>query len=96
MAVLQKTEKGVPVSSKAVETLQEEGLLTGRGYEAANKMMEERESLSIMLPVMENEEVLDAIKEGADEYLYGNMQRKTCAEMIYREIYEILENDQEM
>lgn len=91
MALLQKTEKGVPASHAALETLEQTGELEGYGYEANVKMVAERDKMNIMLPIMENEELLDAFKSGADEYLYGKVSREDCAKDIYQRMKSLVE-----
>ena len=89
MALEQGTEKGVPVSKAAVETLKEHDMLQGFEYMAYEKMMEERQDMHLMVPAMENESVIDAFKEGADEYLYGKQDRAASAKAICAKIREI-------
>lgn len=91
MAVLQGTEKGVPVSKSAVEALQEKNSLSGYGYDANLKMLEERELMEIMVPAMEIEGAADALKKGADEYIYGKASLEDCAENILVTMSEILQ-----
>ncbi len=91
MAVLQGTEKGVPVSKSAVEALQEKNMLTGYGYDANQKMLEDRDLMEIMVPVMENEGLVDALKKGADEYLFGKASLEECSEAILTAMTEIIQ-----
>lgn len=90
MAEQQKTEKGVPVSRTAVNYLEENGYLDSRESEASQKMMQERDRMSIMIPVMENEDVIDAFKSGADEYIYNQVSREEAAQMIYKDMVSII------
>lgn len=91
MAMQQNTEKGIPVSDKAFSTLEKEGLLTGYCAAANDKMMSERDSMAIMLPVMENETVINAFKNGADNYLYDKADLHETAESIVSEMNEIID-----
>ena len=83
MAMLQKTEKGVPISHNAYETLKNADALDTYQTDASNKMMENRDCMSVMLPVMENEALINAFKEGADEYIYGKKTLDESTEAIY-------------
>jgi oligogalacturonide transport system substrate-binding protein len=90
MADYQKTEKGVPVSKSALQELSSDGLLVGYSYEANQKMLDAQDSMGIMIPVMENEDVIDAFKEGADEYLYGRVSLNESAENIWQKISQLI------
>ena len=89
MAKLQKTEKGVPVSAAAVAALNEEGLSESNDYKAIQEMNAHQDELSLIIPNMENESIIDAFKSGADEYLYDKKNAPECAESIYTNIREI-------
>ena len=86
MARLQGTEKGIPVSKNAVTTLQKENAI--QSYEAAgnDKMIKERKYMSVLQPVMENDDVLNIFKKNADEYIYGVKDINTVAKKLYREM----------
>lgn len=86
MAALQKTEKGVPVSKTALDELEQKGYLDSYEYEASQKMIAERDKMNIMLPVMENETILDIFKKDSDSYLYDKMELMECAEMMCEDI----------
>ncbi len=79
MAKLQKTEKGVPVSDAAVTALNEEGLSETNEYKATQEMNEHQEDMNLIIPMMEKENVIDAFKSGADEYLYDKADSATTA-----------------
>jgi oligogalacturonide transport system substrate-binding protein len=91
MADYQQTEKGVPVSSMAVQELESKGLLDGYGYEANRKMLENENAMGIMIPIMENEDIIEAFKQDADEYLYEQMSLEECAQRIYTDLQQIIE-----
>lgn len=93
MAKQQKTEKGVPVSKSAVNYLEENGYMGSRESEASGKMIQERDGMSIMIPVMENEDVIDAFKSGADEYIYDQVSREDAARMIYEDMVSIIKGE---
>jgi oligogalacturonide transport system substrate-binding protein len=91
MADLQKTEKGVPVSQSALAELKEQNLLDGYGYQAAEKMTENKETMELMIPIMENEDILSTFKSESYEYIYGKASLDECANDIYEGINSIIE-----
>lgn len=93
MAELQKTEKGIPVSKSAVAKLESEDALGEYEYSANLKMLEESDIMNVMIPVMEQDEVLDAFKQEADEYIYDKTDVSTCAENICNSINEVIASD---
>lgn len=82
MAVLQGTEKGIPVSSHALSAVREAGLLEGYSVEANDQMTDAGEALKTMVPAMEDETVIDAFKTGADTYLYDKADVSEAAGTI--------------
>lgn len=91
MVKLQQTEKGVPVSKKAIEILNEEGLSETNEYKAIEEMNEHQENLQLIIPNIENESIIDAFKQGADEYIFDKATAEECADVICVEINEIIE-----
>lgn len=90
MALMQGTEKGVPVSKKAVAILETEGKLEGYGYEAYVNMQKHRDELNIMIPIMESEDIMDAFKNNADEYIYDVSTREETITKIYDDINAVI------
>ncbi|MBE5924818.1 MAG: carbohydrate ABC transporter substrate-binding protein [Lachnospiraceae bacterium] len=86
MARLQQTEKGVPVSNSAVEALKQDGLAESTEYIAIQEMKEHNYEMSLIIPNMENEKIIDAFKSGADEYIFDKMGVEECASNIRRAI----------
>lgn len=86
MVMLQGTEKGVPVSKKAVSILESAGLIEGYGYDAYNQMQLSKSDMSSMIPNMENEGIIDAFKLDADAYIYGVSDREETLTNIYSDI----------
>ena len=86
MAVLQYTEKGVPVSKSALSALEKEGMFESTEYAATEEMNELSSDMYLMIPNMENGDVIDAFKRGADEYLFDRADEKECASHILQEI----------
>lgn len=94
MANLQQTEKGIPVSAAALKTLETSDLLSGHSQEANQKMLDERDSINVFLPIMENEAIIDAFKSNADSYLYDKESLEDTAKTIVKEMRKIC-NSQE-
>lgn len=84
MAVIQGTEKGIPISDAAYQVLEEEEMINGYEQSANDYMQECQEEMKIMMPVLENENVLDAFKEEADYYLYDKKSLEQVAEDIVK------------
>jgi oligogalacturonide transport system substrate-binding protein len=88
MAELQKTEKGIPISDTAQQYLVDNNLLDGLVYEANNQMSDNQEKMSVMAPVLEQENVYISFKDDATYYLYGKKSLDEVTEMIYNDFYE--------
>lgn len=82
MAVLQGTEKGIPVSKYALEAIEKEGLLTGYSVDANNQMIEAGDDLQVMIPVLENEDIIDLFKTNSDDYIYNILTLEEVADNI--------------
>ncbi|MBO6113815.1 MAG: hypothetical protein J6P57_02040, partial [Lachnospiraceae bacterium] len=90
MVKLQQTEKGVPVSKKAVEILNEDGLSATNEYKAIEEIKEYQEELQLIIPNIENESIIDTFKSGADEYIFDKATAGECADTICDEINDII------
>ena len=84
MALSQGTEKGIPISDAAYQVLEEEEMINGYENSANNNMQESQNEMKLMMPVLENENVLDAFKEEADYYLYNKKSLEQVAEAIVK------------
>ena len=84
MALNQGTEKGVPISEAAYQVLEEEEMINGYENSANNNMQESQNEMKLMMPVLENENVLDTFKEEADYYLYNKKSLEQVAETIVK------------
>jgi oligogalacturonide transport system substrate-binding protein len=89
MILLQGTEKGVPVNRNARTILKEEGKLRGFEYKANVSMMNNRERMGVMIPLMENATVVDTFKKMGDEYIFGRMSLSDCADQILETVHEV-------
>ena len=79
MAQLQGTEKGVPVSKTALQTLQDHDMLDTYEAMASAQIDRNKTKLSAMIPALENSSTISAFKNEADKYLYGKEDLDTCA-----------------
>lgn len=89
MVSLAGTEKGVPVSSKAVEVLSENGLSETNEYIATEEINKRADEINIIIPNIEKEAIIEAFKQNADEYLYDRMDADECAGLIYDSIMAV-------
>ncbi len=88
MAKLQKTEKGIPISKTARETLEQEGDLNNIDYVAAEQMFKYGDKLKLMDPILEKEDVFLNFFNGAAYYIYDEKPLDETAEEIYNKIYK--------
>ncbi|MBR6401334.1 MAG: carbohydrate ABC transporter substrate-binding protein [Firmicutes bacterium] len=87
MAMLQKTEKGIPISKSALKVLQENGQLDNIDYVATEAMFNYRDKLKMMQPILKKESTFLTFFEGAQYYLYKQQTLDEAAENIYNNIY---------
>lgn len=90
MAKLQGTEKGVPVSAAARKYLKDTGDMDSMQAKADEKMRDHSSEMKVMIPSMENEDIINAFKVEADKYLYGREDLSTCASAIVSQINSII------
>ena len=88
MARLQGTEKGVPISERALDALKSSRQLDSLEYAAAQQILEMQEENEIMIPQLEAATVMDAFKDTADKYLYGKESLEACAAEIHAQLQE--------
>ena len=81
-ALMQGTEKGVPVSRSAYAALEANGKLEGYETDATNQMHDHQGELKAMVPIMEDSDVLAAFSDAAKLYLYGKADLSTCAGQV--------------
>lgn len=85
-ALLTGTEKGVPISERAIKTLSDNGKLGTYEYIAYQDMENNIDRMSILYPSMENNGAIDALKKGADEYLFDKMSLEEASERIVNDV----------
>lgn len=82
MALLQQTEKGIPISDAARRTLEENQLMEGYEKQADDVREAFSDQLELLAPVLENEDVYQAFKDNADYYIYGKLSEEEVIEKI--------------
>lgn len=87
MALLQKTEKGVPISKNAKEVLVSENILEGLTYDANENITKYSDKLSKMETILESDNVYGVFKNEADYYLYDRNTLDEVAESLYNKFY---------
>ena len=90
MAVLQGMDKGVPLSDSAYKALSDNMMLTGYAFEADKKMTDNRDIMRVMIPNMEDADIIDAFVGYAKQYASGNITKEESASAIVSEINEII------
>ena len=81
--VLQGTERGIPVSVTALQTLTDNDMLSGVEYDAGKVMRDNMGSMVLINPMLENSDVQDAFKTYADMYLYGELSLDEAAASLH-------------
>ena len=91
MAILQMSEKGVPVSKSAREAI-ENVPDSELEYEfmASSYMNDHIDELSVIKPIMENDEIISTFKECGDAYIYDKMTLDECSEKLYAVIKDVV------
>ena len=88
MARLQGTEKGVPISERALDALKSSRQLDSLEYAASQEIMEMQDQNEVMIPQLEAATVMDTFKNTADKYLYGKESLEACAAEIHARLQE--------
>ncbi|MCR4689043.1 MAG: ABC transporter substrate-binding protein [Saccharofermentans sp.] len=82
-AVLQGTEKGIPVSAAARQALLEDGQLAGIEYMAGEFISDNLDHMSLINPMLENSEFQDIFKSISDKYIYNEVSLEEAAEELH-------------
>ena len=88
MAILQGTEKGVPLSKSAQEVLASRDMLSDI-QSVATKRMQEDKSIGIMDPFLENDDLRSAFFAAGDEVAYNNANAYDKGRELYEKIMQI-------
>ncbi len=78
-ALLQKNEKGVPVSNKSLTALMEHNEFESLQYSALMKIRFHNDSINPMLPIMENSAAIDSFVKTALEVIHGGQEKSEAA-----------------
>ena len=85
-ALLQGTEKGVPVSSSARQALYDNGLLAGIEYQAGEFITDNIAHMNLINPMLENADFQDIFKSVSDRYIYDEATLEEAASDLQREL----------
>ena len=88
MAVLQGIEKGIPLSSKAKDTLAKNDKLEGLQYEAS-LVMDNNKLIKHMDPILENTDIIDAYIEACDLVIYDKATLDEAADQLSKKYKEL-------
>lgn len=91
-ALLQGTEKGIPVSESARQALVEAGLLEGIEYEAGEFITDNLSNMSLINPMLENADFIDLFKTYSDQYIYDEATLEQAASDLQRELMNFSAN----
>ncbi|MCC6093745.1 MAG: ABC transporter substrate-binding protein [Eubacterium sp.] len=86
MAKLQGTEKGVPVSKAALKTLENNHMLDDFDARAGEQLNQNKEKLGVMVPALEDADVISTFKNETDKYIYDQEDLDTCASQLVEEL----------
>lgn len=90
-AILQGTEKGIPLSGKARQYLDESGMLEGIQYEAYQMMDAHKDTISIVSPYFENEDMINIFLEKANAVLYHKTDLDTASAELESEFRTLMQ-----
>ena len=79
-ALLQKNEKGVPISNKSLTALMEKGQLESMQYTALMKIRFNSATINPMIPIMEDSQLITAFSGEVFAYLDGGKSKNEAAE----------------
>ena len=85
MALLQGVEKGVPLSTKARDTLDKNDMLKGLQYDAS-LVMENNENLSKMNAYIEDSGMIDIFVAECDNVIFKKLTAEEAAKELYAEL----------
>lgn len=91
MALLQGTEKGIPISNNAFQVLEENHMVEGFEKLADDMREEHAEDMDVMVPILESDSFYGVFKDQADYYIYDKATRDEVIDSIYNSYYEVEE-----
>ncbi len=88
MALLQKTEKGIPISRSAIEVLSESGEFENNiDYTATERMLNDEDKMTVMYPILEKTDVYKTFYDEAAYYVYKEKSLDEVTDKIYDLFY---------
>lgn len=87
--LLQGTERGIPVSSIALQTLTDNDMLTGIEYDCGQIINDNIDNMVLINPMLEISSVQEAFRTYADMYIYGEVTLDEAASMLNEALQEI-------
>ncbi len=87
MAMLQKTEKGIPISNSAYDVLEKNDMIDGLANSANTMLQNNQKEMSGMKAVLEDENIYLNFEDEAAFYIYGSVTIDKAAEMIYNTFF---------
>lgn len=88
-ALMQGTEKGVPVSRRSYGVLDAADEMNPYQKEATDMLTENQDQITLSVPEVEDDEVIGCFKDEADRYIYGLEDLGRCAQNLVKGIAEI-------
>lgn len=82
-ALLQGTEKGIPVSASARQALLDNDVLTGIEYQAGEFISDNISYMNLINPMLENSEFQDLFKTISDMYIYDEATLEEAAAELH-------------
>lgn len=86
MALKQGTEKGIPISNAAVETLEGRSMLTGLQYRA-DKKRQKTKNLKAMNPCLENQQAIKIFIDACESVYYQKSDLFAASDNAYKQLY---------
>lgn len=87
---LQGIEKGIPLSSRSREYLEQHDMLQGLHYDAFLLMSRHIDAMTLIDPFMENSDMLEAFRDVCNAVLFEKTSTKEKAAELYDKFVEIL------
>ena len=88
-ALLQGTEKGIPVSASARQALLENGQLGGIEYMAGEFISDNIARMNLINPMLESSDFQDAFKNISDKYIYDESTLDEAAYELQSELVSL-------
>lgn len=90
-ALLQKNDKGVPLSNKSLTALMKANELESMQYKALMKIRFNSEVINQMLPIMEDEDIIDTFIDNAYAYSIGQEDKASASSDFLKDFKKLCE-----